>query len=64
MTNNIFIIKNHDFLHKIIIYLNYFQAVEIPGIKIFHYCGTLNFANINHFKSELYKLIGINPKKL
>ncbi|XP_061941531.1 solute carrier family 26 member 6 isoform X2 [Apis cerana] len=39
-------------------------AVEIPGIKIFHYCGTLNFANINHFKSELYKLIGINPKKI
>ncbi|OAD59199.1 Prestin [Eufriesea mexicana] len=39
-------------------------AIEIPGIKIFHYCGTLNFANTSHFKSELYKLIGINPKKI
>lgn len=41
-----------------------FQALEIPGIKIFHYCGTLNFANCNHFKSELYKLIGVNPQKV
>ncbi|XP_076677233.1 prestin isoform X2 [Andrena cerasifolii] len=42
-----------------------FKAVlEIPGIKIFHYCGTLNFANCNHFKSELYKLVGVNPLKV
>ncbi|XP_029040907.1 solute carrier family 26 member 6 isoform X3 [Osmia bicornis bicornis] len=39
-------------------------AVEIPGLKIFHYCGTLNFANSNYFKSELNKLIGINPQKV
>ncbi|CAK9795466.1 Slc26a5 [Anthophora plagiata] len=39
-------------------------AVEIPGIKIVHFCGTLNFANTNHFKSEVYKLIGINPQKI
>nr|XP_034179189.1 prestin isoform X3 [Osmia lignaria] len=39
-------------------------AVEIPGLKIFHYCGTLNFANSDYFKSELNKLIGINPQKV
>ncbi|XP_003699670.1 prestin isoform X1 [Megachile rotundata] len=39
-------------------------AVEVPGLKIYHYCGTLNFANSNYFKSELYKLIGINPQKV
>lgn len=38
--------------------------MEVPGLKIFHYCGTLNFANSNSFKSELYKLIGINPQKV
>ncbi|XP_076758786.1 prestin isoform X1 [Xylocopa sonorina] len=40
------------------------MAIETPGIKIFHYCGALNFANISHFKSELYHLIGINPQKI
>ncbi|XP_054007384.1 solute carrier family 26 member 6-like isoform X1 [Hylaeus anthracinus] len=39
----------------------YKAAVEIPGLKIFQYCGTLNFANSNHFKSELYKRVGVNP---
>ncbi|XP_076240598.1 prestin isoform X2 [Calliopsis andreniformis] len=39
-------------------------VVEIPGIKMFHYCGTLNFANCNHFKSELYRLVGVNPNKV
>lgn len=42
----------------------YKSAVEIPGLKIFNYCGTLNFANNNHFKCELYKLVGVNPRKL
>jgi solute carrier family 26 protein len=40
-----------------------FQAREVPGIKIFHYCGGLNFATRNHFKTELYRLVGINPRK-
>ncbi|XP_020723458.1 prestin isoform X1 [Bombus terrestris] len=39
-------------------------AIEIPGMKIVHYCGTLNFANTSHFKTELYKLIGVNPTKI
>ncbi|KAK9297693.1 hypothetical protein QLX08_008736 [Tetragonisca angustula] len=39
-------------------------AIEIPGIKIVHYCGTLNFANTSHFKAELYRLVEINPTKV
>lgn len=43
--------------------LNRFKGTkEIEGIKIFHYCGSLNFANSDHFKSEVYRLIGINPQ--
>jgi hypothetical protein len=41
----------------------FFQSREIPGIKIFHYCGGLNFATRSHFKTELYRLVGINPQK-
>ncbi|KAI4489871.1 PREDICTED: solute carrier family 26 member 10 [Polistes canadensis] len=42
----------------------YKAAKEIEGIKIFHYSGSLNFANSAHFKSEVHKLIGINPQKV
>ncbi|KAK2579316.1 hypothetical protein KPH14_008268 [Odynerus spinipes] len=42
----------------------YKAAKEIEGIKIFHYSGGLNFANSAHFKSEVYRLIGINPQKV
>nr|XP_050847548.1 solute carrier family 26 member 6 isoform X2 [Vespula vulgaris] len=42
----------------------YKAAKEIEGVKIFHYCGSLNFANSAHFKSEVHKLIGINPQKV
>ncbi|KAI4502188.1 hypothetical protein M0802_002870 [Mischocyttarus mexicanus] len=42
----------------------YKAAKEIDGIKIFHYSGSLNFANSAHFKSEVHKLIGINPQKV
>ncbi|XP_018399758.1 PREDICTED: solute carrier family 26 member 6-like [Cyphomyrmex costatus] len=42
----------------------YKAAVEIPGIKIFHYCGTLNFANNSYFKSIVYKLVGVCPQKI
>ncbi|XP_021939110.1 solute carrier family 26 member 10 isoform X2 [Zootermopsis nevadensis] len=41
----------------------YTQAHEVIGIKIFHYCGGLNFATRSHFKTELYRLVGINPQK-
>nr|CAD7601855.1 unnamed protein product [Timema genevievae] len=36
---------------------------EVQNIKIFHYCGGLNFATRDHFKSELFRLIGLNPQK-
>jgi hypothetical protein len=40
-----------------------FQAVEIPGLKIFQYCGGINFATRNTFKAELLRLVDINPQK-
>lgn len=42
----------------------YKVATEIPGMKIFHYCGVLNFANSSNFKSELYNTVGVNPQKV
>lgn len=39
------------------------QTVQIPGIKIFHYCGGVNFASRKFFQSELYRLIGFQPQK-
>ncbi|KMQ92247.1 solute carrier family 26 member 6-like isoform x1 protein [Lasius niger] len=42
----------------------YKAAVEIHGVKIIHYCGTLNFANNNYFRSIVYRLIGTCPRKM
>lgn len=42
---------------------NTFQAEEIPSIKIYHYCGSLNFASRNAFKTDLCSLIGVNLAK-
>ncbi|EFN88552.1 Prestin [Harpegnathos saltator] len=42
----------------------YKAAKEIQGVKIFRYSGTLNFANNSHFKSVVYKLIGICPQEM
>ncbi|XP_031842511.1 prestin isoform X2 [Nomia melanderi] len=42
----------------------YRSAIEIPELKIFQYCGTLNFANCNYFTSELYRIVGVNPQKV
>ncbi|XP_017889897.1 solute carrier family 26 member 10-like isoform X2 [Ceratina calcarata] len=42
----------------------YKAATETPGMKIFHYCGVLNFANSSHFKSELYNTLEVNPQKV
>lgn len=39
------------------------QTVQIPGIKIFHYCGGINFASRSYFQTELYRLIGFEPQK-
>lgn len=35
----------------------YRAAREIPGIKIFHYCGGLNFASKDLFRSKLFRKI-------
>lgn len=40
--------------------INIFQAEEINFIKIFHYCGSLNFASRGSFKTELCSLIGLD----
>jgi solute carrier family 26 protein len=48
------------------LYMNierYKGAVEIPGLKIFQYCGGINFATRNTFKAELLRLVDINPQK-
>uniref|UniRef100_A0A1B0GNH1 SLC26A/SulP transporter domain-containing protein n=1 Tax=Phlebotomus papatasi TaxID=29031 RepID=A0A1B0GNH1_PHLPP len=42
----------------------YKGTVEIPNVKIFHYCGSLNFASRDQFRKHLYKLTGINERKL
>ncbi|XP_012269237.2 solute carrier family 26 member 6-like isoform X2 [Athalia rosae] len=45
--------------------LNRFKGTtELCGIKIFHYCGGLNFANSGHLKSELFRLVGIIPRQV
>nr|XP_006820998.1 PREDICTED: pendrin-like [Saccoglossus kowalevskii] len=41
----------------------YSSAREIPGIKIFCMQASLYYANVAHFKSKVYKLTGLNPKK-
>lgn len=41
----------------------YKAAIEIPNIKIFHYCGSINFASRDSFKSELCSLLGIDLAK-
>ncbi|CAB3220322.1 unnamed protein product [Arctia plantaginis] len=37
----------------------YRAAHEIPGVKIYHYCGGLNFASKNIFRTKLYRKIGL-----
>ncbi|XP_069356993.1 prestin isoform X1 [Maniola hyperantus] len=41
----------------------YRGAEEIPGIKIFHYCGGLNFASKNLFRATLFRRIGYLKKR-
>ncbi|XP_043289750.1 solute carrier family 26 member 6 [Venturia canescens] len=42
----------------------YEGTMELRKIKILHYCGGLNFANSNHFKSKVLKLVGVEPHKI
>ena len=41
----------------------YNNVEELENIFILRCAGGLNFANIHYFKSQVYKLININPKK-
>ncbi|KAJ8666880.1 hypothetical protein QAD02_008542, partial [Eretmocerus hayati] len=38
-------------------------TVEIQGLKIFHYCGGLNFASRQSFRRDVYKITGVVPQK-
>ncbi|XP_076248256.1 prestin isoform X2 [Calliopsis andreniformis] len=40
----------------------YKGTVELPGIKIFHYSGSLNFACRQHFRDEVYRATGLVPR--
>ena len=39
------------------------KAIQIPNIKIFHYCGVLNFATKTSFKNRLCDILHINITK-
>ncbi|XP_072753756.1 prestin isoform X3 [Anoplolepis gracilipes] len=41
----------------------YKGTVEIPGIKIFHYSGSLNFASRQYFREEVYKIAELVPRE-
>ncbi|XP_029679419.1 solute carrier family 26 member 10-like isoform X2 [Formica exsecta] len=41
----------------------YKGTVEIPGIKIFHYSGSLNFASRQYFREKVYKTAELVPRK-
>ncbi|XP_047349970.1 solute carrier family 26 member 10-like [Vespa velutina] len=41
----------------------YKGTIEIAGIKIFHYSGSLNFASRQHFCEKVYKLTEVIPRK-
>ena len=38
------------------------RAKEVRGVKIFQFCGPLNYANINYFTSELQAKSGFDVK--
>jgi hypothetical protein len=43
--------------------INKFSDVEeVEGIKIFQFCGPLNFSNIEFFNNELENKSGVNVK--
>jgi len=37
-------------------------SIRIPGIKIFHYSGSLNFASKQYFREEVYKIAELIPQ--
>ncbi|XP_053971108.1 solute carrier family 26 member 10-like isoform X2 [Hylaeus volcanicus] len=41
----------------------YKNTVQLPGIKVFHYSGSLNFACRQYFRDQVYKVAGLIPRK-
>ncbi|XP_048515774.1 prestin-like isoform X2 [Athalia rosae] len=41
----------------------YRGTVEVPGIRMLHYCGGLNFASRQLFRNEVYKIAGVVPQQ-
>ncbi|XP_054156022.1 solute carrier family 26 member 6-like [Oppia nitens] len=42
----------------------YVNAREVPGIKIYQFCGPLHFANVDYFTEGLVQKIGFSPKEI
>ena len=42
----------------------FFQACEVPGVKVFRFEASLYFANAEYFVQKLFARAGVNPRKL
>lgn len=40
------------------------EVVQVPNIKIFHYCGSINFASRAGFKRDLFAAVNVNCKTI
>ena len=49
---------------KIHLFHFYSQAEGVPGVQVFRFESSLYYANVEHFRSRLYKLTGCNPRTL
>lgn len=38
------------------------EVAQVPNVKIFHYCGSINFASRAGFKKDLFNAVGVNVK--
>lgn len=38
------------------------EVMQVPNIKIFHYCGSINFASRAGFKKDLFNAIGVDHR--
>jgi MFS superfamily sulfate permease-like transporter len=41
-----------------------FKAQAIPGIKILRYEESLYYANVEYFKYQIYKQVGLKPEDM
>ena len=47
-----------------IIFSSFFQAKELPNIKIIRYEESIYYANADNFKCRIIKSVGINPEEI